>query len=93
MRPRASSSWTVPSCEQCSNWKNCTESPGVVAWLPRDDEGGNMACACSGGATQVPRNDEQEFVVKAPNGTKTVVKGETNAKIEATMVGGTYSAR
>jgi len=52
-----------------------------------------MACACSGGATQVPRNDEQEFVVKNPNGTRTVVKGETNAKIEATMVGGTYSAR
>jgi hypothetical protein len=51
-----------------------------------------MACACSGTA-QEPRNDEQEFVVRSPNGTKTVVKGETNAKIEATMVGGTYSAR
>lgn len=52
-----------------------------------------MACACGGGGAQEPRNDDQEFVVKAPNGTRTVVKGETNAKIEATMVGGTYSPR
>jgi hypothetical protein len=52
-----------------------------------------MACACGGGGAQVPRNEEQEFVVKHPNGTRTVVRGETNAKIEATMVGGTYSAR
>ena len=52
-----------------------------------------MACACGGGATQTTRNEDAEFVVRHPNGTREIVKGETQAKIAATMVGGTYSAR
>ena len=56
-------------------------------------KGGAMACACGGGATQTTRNEDAEFVVRHPNGTREIVKGETQAKIAATMVGGTYSAR
>jgi transcriptional/translational regulatory protein YebC/TACO1 len=52
-----------------------------------------MACACGGGGAQTTRNEDAEYEVRHPNGTKEIVRGLTAAKISATMSGGTYSAR
>ena len=52
-----------------------------------------MPCACNGGATQSPANQEKEYEVKLPNGRIEIVKGEHAAKVAVTMAGGgTYSA-
>ena len=53
-----------------------------------------MACGCGGGATQENTN-QQEFVVRLPDGTTKVVQGEAAARIEVTMAGSgaSYSKR
>jgi hypothetical protein len=54
-----------------------------------------MPCACNGGATQTPANEEKEYVVKLPGGRTEIVKGEHAAKVAVTMAGNgaTYSVR
>jgi len=48
-----------------------------------------MPCACNG---TLPSTPEQKFEVIFPNGTRKVVEGEHNAKVEITKAGGgTYS--
>lgn len=56
-----------------------------------------MGCNCGGGSsepnnTPAGQNQQQEFVVTLPDGSKKTVTGEHAAKVEVTMAGGgTYS--